>query len=392
MKKRTIALIASVAAAFVFGACSREPVTIDVADYLKYDIDGFSGEGELTYEIDYDALIEDNKALKDCTSSKVKKAIKGKWDKVSEIKNGDEINFEWDISDKKIEEEYNVRFEADDIEVVVKDLKEIPKLDPFDYVEVKFSGIAPNGNAEMTVNTADLPVEELEFSIREAHGLSNGDEVTISLRNKDAEKICKEKGYKLTETTKTYTVEGLEEYVMSVDDIDNETIDSLKDQAEDLFFAKTDWAEDEVVTDCSLYGYYFVHLKDGLKPDYIHDKANIIYLILQISVEHSSGTVRYFYYVSFEDLIKAQDGKVRADDLYKNTYPTGYCILDTLALDAFMDERGENHHYYVGFLKTSEIYMDVIRPYGDYYNIEKSFDEDGEGGFGEIGGADVNED
>ncbi len=78
------------------------------------------------------------------------------------------------------------------------------EIDPFEYIEVTFEGIAPDG--EVIVNVSDdIPVE-LNVVAEPSGALNNGDTVTITVS-------CDDEGYTLVNSSQEFTVSGLERVV-----------------------------------------------------------------------------------------------------------------------------------------------------------------------------------
>ncbi|MCR5615498.1 MAG: sigma-70 family RNA polymerase sigma factor [Saccharofermentans sp.] len=78
------------------------------------------------------------------------------------------------------------------------------EIDPFEYIEVTFEGIAPDG--EVIVNVSDdIPVE-MNVVAEPSGALNNGDTVTITVS-------CDEEGYTLVNSSQEFTVSGLERVV-----------------------------------------------------------------------------------------------------------------------------------------------------------------------------------
>ena len=381
MKKRMIAALALAAVCLSFTACKKEPVSIDVSDYLDYKIEGYSSQGVLTYEIDYEAILDDNdEQLHKCSETTLKKALKGAWDKTSELANGDEIKFKWDINDGKIKEKFNVVLDAEDIKVKVKDLEEFPEFDPFKYVDVEFKGRSPEGQAELKIDSSS-PIR-VSYELDRSRDLKNGDTVTVSVTASNLADYCTEMGYKLAGSlSKEFKVEGLEEYVTKISDIDEDMIKLLSQQAKDVYVSKCDFSEDESLDSVEYYGLYFATLKDGVKSEWGHSAHNRVYIVLEATVSNSNGKVKYYYYVSFDDLVKTKEGKTEIYDLYSNQYPDGYMFFGSISGEAFGDTRNQDKTFcYAGDFKTEDIYNNVLRPLSEFYTVDKNF-EDATGAF-----------
>ena len=72
-----------------------------------------------------------------------------------------------------------------DIQHKITDLTKLEKFDPFNGLEVKYSGIAPYGTAEIDYDGDDLDVSD--FDCDNTENLKNGDKVTVFLSDTDME-------------------------------------------------------------------------------------------------------------------------------------------------------------------------------------------------------------
>ena len=378
--KKALAATLTLAALFAFASCSKEPTKINVNDYFKYDLSGITGQGVVTYSIDAEGLLEDNEeALDGCTEKKITNALQGAWDKEAEIANGDEIKFKWDLDTDVIEKKYNVIFEAEDVKVTVKDLEALPELDPFQYLNVTFTGTAPQGvmNVENTLSSA--PISGLRFNFDKENNFKNGDVVTVTVTagSNDATEYCKERGYTLVSDKKEFKVEGLDEYVTTKADLTDDMIKELSKQAEDKFLSSIgDW--EATLDSVEYFGYYFVTLKDGVEAGYGHYNNNYLYIILQPKSTNPNETLTYFYYVRFQDIVKKADGTNEIYDIYATAVPEGSYFFG-LSGEAFLSEGEDENYCYEGYRNTADLYNAVLRPLSEYYIVDKSFDADVEG-------------
>lgn len=111
-------------------------------------------------------------------------------------------------------------------------MKEISKFDPFDGLEVTFSGIAPNGTANISGMSTSGPASVLRYSADRMDGLSEGDVITIMIsgyNGEDPAATCAENfGMVPSTLTKEYTVDGLDSYVSSLADISDESLGEMQ--------------------------------------------------------------------------------------------------------------------------------------------------------------------
>ena len=194
----------------------NEKSEINLNDYVVYEFSGYDGDGVISYSIDYEAIIDQNEALADCRVSKLERNIQGSWNQTDSLSNGDTVVFEWSNSLRDLENDYEVSFSDEDLEITVDGLEIKPDFDPFEYFEIEYTGISPEGQA--VAYTASTPVGDVYYTLSADYGLSNGDTITVTAMSYDGElaAVADEENYTLTRDTMDVTVEGLAEYVSAL--------------------------------------------------------------------------------------------------------------------------------------------------------------------------------
>ena len=202
---------------FLLAGCAEK---INLNEYLEVEYEGINEYATATYEIDYVDLISDydeifgfdEDDLEDEDGEEfledMEDAIDGELNEDKNLKNGDELTFTWELSAKKIEDKYKVKFEYTDVTMTVEDLDELKAVDAFEGVEVTFDG--PSGYATATFNARNQKYGMFLYSFSGGENLKNGDTVTVTLLDGYMED-CIEEGIMPKETVKTYKVEGLKE-------------------------------------------------------------------------------------------------------------------------------------------------------------------------------------
>ena len=102
------------------------------------------------------------------------------------------------------------------------------EINPFDKLTIKYFGMS--GVATARLNDSNIhAISSLEKTTSDLQNLSNGDTITVKYNNntiKDGYTI-----YNFTQTEKTFTVKGLEEYVTDINDVGEEDLAILKKNA-----------------------------------------------------------------------------------------------------------------------------------------------------------------
>lgn len=349
----------------------KGPVEIDLNDYIEYEFSGYDGKGIVTYNVDLDQLISDNDKLKNCNEDDLADGINGSWDRDSDLSNGDVIVFDWSVHLKDIENKYKVEFLDDDLEVTVRGLEKMPEIDPFDYIEIEYNGVAPY--TYVVIRTQTTPIGDILYSSDASFYVKNGDTFTITASSyytgKDLKQQAEEAGYTLTRDTMEVTVEGVDEYVNTMNDISAECIEFMEEQAISLYYENNRQLQsDEHIDSLAMDGMYFLTIKDSsswLGPGY-----NYCYIVLKANISSSAGSVEQYFYVRFQDLIKHSDNSVTLDTSWYMCPIGDKAMYGILVGDAF---EIDDDHWYIGFKDLDTLYSYYIYYQLDTYNCESTY-------------------
>ncbi|MBQ3164252.1 MAG: zinc ribbon domain-containing protein [Lachnospiraceae bacterium] len=353
--------------------------TINLNDYVTIEFSGYDTLGKATYEFDEDAFCDDYedkvKMKKQKMDSELEElysylsddmdceillysCVDGKLKDASGLSNGDTVVYTWDCNDELAKENFNVKFKYKDIEVKVEGLEKAKLVNPFESINIVYTGIAPNGSVQVEKNSNEPIIKNIYFEITPNSGLKNGDEVTVRVQNAgDASYYVENYGVILAETEKTYTVEGLDCYVQGAAEISEDVLEKMKKQAEDSFYAKTaKWDERVSATNVSYIGNYFLKPKFNGGGSY----NNYIYLIYKIDTTFEndmySENVSFYYYVKFSNIMKLSDGS---------------CSVDLSSYDTASEWNGFNHEF-----KWGEAWNErVTLTYPGYESIDTMFNK-----------------
>jgi|GEM_PF-3386173 len=230
-------LLAAGAAALYF--LNNKTETIDLSPYVTVTFEGYDGYGTGTVHFDEAAFKEQNQekvkdggslfggasadtSTSDGTSNldRLASELKTSLEKAEAIernswlKNGETFTLQYpDFNAETYEEEMKVLLMLPAGEYKAAGLMALTEVDPFEYVTVTFTGV--NGYATASLETKKNDYQ-LDFALGleglEDDGLSNGDAMTVLANSLySEEELARQFGVKLGETTKVYTVEGLED-------------------------------------------------------------------------------------------------------------------------------------------------------------------------------------
>lgn len=227
-----------------------------------------------------------------------------------------------------------------------------------------------------TVNT--LPTAEaaksLYYTLDEQYNLANGDTVTVTVHsNRDDFSDCIEKyGAIPAATEKTYTVEGLKEYITSTDGLTDSVLVSLQNQAEDVlnaYIAKSWDSECVTLKGMSYLGYYILTPKNKDNYGVYQDVIILPYQVTSHNhFEDDKGQVydadvSYYWYIAFRNVSKDADGNIAGglDDYY-----TANASFDVkTGLD---DGWWEKYWSYDGYQTLDELYSNAVTRNVEDYN------------------------
>lgn len=408
MKKHNPAkVLVSIAAVAVVAAggwafANRTP-TIDVSKYMTLSADGYNTVGKLNISFDTEKLEKDYgkqiatrfkkqmKNLKDDTYGLssltaslydgyetdlfAETCATGSADKTKNLSNGDVVTYTWDDNSDEAEEAFGVKVKYTDITYTVSGLASVNTFDAFDGVDVEFSGISPDGRA--TVNSLPTAAEAqgLYYTLDENSGLSNGDTVTLTVHsNRDDFSDCIDKyGAMPQATEKTFTVEGLNEYVTSADTLSDSVLVSLQNQAEDVFksYAAQRFSNGQTFKGMTYLGNYILTPKN---KDSWGDKDRIV-LAYQVTVHHDytselnttyDADDSFFWYITFNNVSKDANGNI-ASGLNDYDTPTTFVKIDSGVQKYSFSSSTKTWEYY-GYASLDSLYNAAVNQYVENYN------------------------
>lgn len=401
---KVLAPIAAVAVVAAGGwAFANRTPTIDVSKYMTLSADGYNTVGKLNISFDTEKLEKDYgkqittrfkkqmKNLKDDTYGLssltaslydgyetdlfAETCATGSADKTKNLSNGDVVTYTWDDNSDEAEEAFGVKVKYTDITYTVSGLASVNTFDAFDGVDVEFGGISPDGRA--TVNSLPTAAEAqgLYYTLDENSGLSNGDTVTLTVHsNRDDFSDCIDKyGAMPQATEKTFTVEGLNEYVTSADTLSDSVLVSLQNQAEDVFksYAAQRFSNGQTFKGMTYLGNYILTPKN---KDSWGDKDRIV-LAYQVTVHHDytselnttyDADDSFFWYITFNNVSKDANDNI-ASGLNDYDTPTTFVKIDSGVQKYSFSSSTETWEYY-GYASLDSLYNAAVNQYVENYN------------------------
>jgi len=289
-------------------------------------------------------------------------------DKSENLQNGDQINITFAYNEE-LAKTLKVKIKAEDSILTVADLPEaklIDKEELFKQVEVRFSGVSPEVKLEIVNNSTDPFIKNVLFSATPAQMYySAGDEITITAswneENAIAQSYCVATG--MSDCYKTYTVGGMEQYIMQTDQLSLEFVKKVNDYAKTLFtdaseygmrifseaYTEAKWESGEAAvfswSEPVLISSYF----KSIKPEALGETGldyNELDLIYHARISQPSGGT-----CDAEAVVRISNMMLNADGIF---------VADI-----------ENARIVSASHNNNSIVKNVITSYEDKYNVEK---------------------
>lgn len=365
--------------------------TIDLNKYLVVETSGYDGFGTANAYIDWDA-IQEKYGDKLSFSSQAKKqygkllslgtpmdALDGSvfiaLGENSGLSNGTEIAYTWNVDEESLAS-LKCKVKYKDGVYTVSGLTEVETFDAFEGLTLEFSGIAPNGNANL--NYVGSAMNSYDFRCDQTSGLSNGDTITVSIDGNNMEWYVEQNGRVPEVLEKQYTVEGLSSYLSHIADLKEESLENMKQQATDVFYAYVAQEWDDEGVDLQSFTYIGDYLLTS-KNETFYGGYNTLYLVYKAQVrntyfseEGSYDQVNDLYWwISFSDLLVETDGSITVDVTRYSTPYESFVVDSEIPYGWF----GTMSWRYKGYATLADLYKVAVTSYMDAYNHEDNVDE-----------------
>ena len=322
---KIMAAVGAIVATLVILVIALANSKIDAFEYLTVSFEGVNTQGAVKTVFDKKTLIssiigeepseinlKQNIAWQE-DYDRYKNDIKISYDESRKLSNGDSITITIDVTGNAAS-----KIAGGQKEYIVSNLPEAQLIDVFEYVEVKTTGINGKGSLEITVNKENDFIKICSFTTDKNLGLSNGDEVTITVEYDSAEAV--RLGFAPKETTKKVSISGLVNYATSVSQFSIDQISSFANQ----------FLEEEKDKEVDIFSYsdfkhhntWFCVQKEGVS-------YNNTYNMLRICVsykEYLRGEYRrtVYTFLDFKNVLVDSNGKVslKYDDGNNSTFTT----------------------------------------------------------------------
>lgn len=348
--------------------------TVNLNDYLKVTYGGYDGGGVAYTEIDWNSMKEDfeNKISYkrgmaqtggmtpiDIIMEYTNASIEGNNEKLS---NGDKVSYTWKVDKDAIAKLIKCKIKYSDGSKKVSGLKEMELFDPFENLKVTFSGVEPNGEADIEYN-GDM-LSEYDFSCDKTSGLKNGDKIKVSL-TEDAGYYVDQYNKAPSVLEKEYKVKNLGRYLSKIKEVDTDGMNSARAKAQKSISDMVDyWSEDVTLDKVSYAGDYLQVAKDS--DDYTKNYYGVIYQI-NAHIQPDGGQrkdVVSYYSMKFENVIVGGDGKCEIDlDEYDVPY-------DDFSVEVTSGDLSSGSYSFDGYQTLEELKKNYVDEVADEFDCE----------------------
>lgn len=303
--------------------------SVDLSDFIKIEYEGYDGFGTASVKIDYDSMADEIWAAMGNRKKDLKKSqenyyssknqddiydlyqyisgVEVELDKTSGLSNGDEITAE--VTYTGMPDDVNMK--EGKTSVSVEKLKEIKDFNPFDYITLNKTGIAPRGELSIEVDYSVEEMKYIDFVLDKDCYINNGDTITITANISDPAAFAKKFGETVSENTITGEINGLPEYVQNIDQIPETLIEKMCHSAEEDLYRS--YSDHYTLESCEYVGMFFLKSKssgsDAFNKAIVIERVNLS----SESIWADEKQPDFYYYCEFSDLSCMSDGIVTVD-------------------------------------------------------------------------------
>lgn len=296
---------------FLLAGCGSKT---DAMEYISVSFTGYNGNGEVDLDVDYDAMIESviGEEPDDDSYEKFSKwmneyliydeGIKVSCTPKKGLSNGDTVTVKITLSETAAK-----KVAGGERKFKVSGLPEIETVDIFKDIALRYEGIAGDYTTVHLDKLSDSQIlQDCHFNIEPQSNIKNGDIVTVTITNADA--LAEKHLYVPAETSRTFTVSGLDEYLTDSDLLPEEKIRDIIAQ-----YVPTCQKENNSIFTYSAPIYYKTYFCIG-KEDVIGADFNRL-LVYACYDEYMDGAYRWTVYtpLTFRNLLLTADGTIELE-------------------------------------------------------------------------------
>ena len=364
--KRAGLISGIILSACAIGGCGK---TVDLNDCVEVKVSGIDGKGKAEVTVDYDKMetllakelnievkdkdienIEDLGSAVDGLSKidQAENCVNFQVQPADNLKNGDKITVKSIIDEEKAKE-LGIKFKFSEIKKEVSGLQTaivISQEELFKDVIVEFTGASPDAAVQIRNMSKDKILSEISFQADKTSDIQKGDTVTVTATIPSE---LEEQGYVFENTSKEYKVEKVDSYVQKFEDLPEEDLKKIMNQAKDMveanlktgklstsFYKGNELAGTmerfDSISEPQLEKSYFCHMKDGITS--LWETKNKMYITYSFNVTgmHMFGPKEdyqnCYIRIACEDLILTKEGDLQFD-IGTMKFSNGYAYFDS---------------------------------------------------------------
>ena len=372
-KKNFLLLTALIAVLALTGCGSKN--TIDLTQYVQVNVSGADGYGCASADADdigLEALLlsDDESDADSWVKLDMLLRIRYEIDKKDHLSNGDKVSVTVTYPDglaEALDADITPK-SGDSWTVEIAGLGEPERVDVFEGMTIEYG----NGNTLC----ANGLYTALKYTLSQSQGLSNGDTVTITVSapdgNADLESYCMDTyGWMPMSDSCEYTVTGIDEYPIRLEDIPEELFEELRMIAQ----MQIEAMGAQMHSSFGNQGYQMNHY--ALDKVYVaspgknidDDNKNEVYLVYRINGSNPDGEREYIYSAMFPNVHISADGEYRYDADHV-VYPDGEYGSWFYGENYFCT--GTEGEGFIGFESEQDFYNWYLAAWEDSWYIERS--------------------
>lgn len=338
-KKTAIILAAAICTVILLIICLLAvPSKIDPFKYVDVTYSGFNTGGGANILFDKDALIysiigneptltdpaEIDEWYSEYLSYEIN--IKLSCSNTDGLSNGDDIKVTITVTGAASQ-----KIQSGEKVFTVSGLKEVNAIDFFKDISIRFDGISGEATANIVRLSDDEALKACHFAVDSSYNLCSGDTVTVTISNVDY--LAEEYNCVPAETSKTYIVPALSEYVQTADQLPLDTIkEIIKKYVADAQPKDEAWFTYSEAT-------YYKTVFSTSKENSTTRHRNLLQIFI-VYDEYLDGVFRQTNYIplQFANVIQQADGTVNIN------YSDGYTSVFTTDIEGYLQGLKEDYY------------------------------------------------
>ena len=365
---------------------------VNLNKYVTVSYEGYEGRGRAYAVIDYNQLRSDyrNKikikrkyadairpnyfGYASATDAEVGMeyfldSIKVNVEPTTGLTTGDTVQVTFEIDEETLTEYCKVKVKHKDFTSKAEGFKQAALFDPFEFITLSYSGIAPNGYVNIEKDFSNEMVDYITYSVSRYDELKNGDKITVTANIGNEDSFADRFGALPNQDEKEYIVEGLPAFIQSASEIGDDTFQKITAQANDTIRAKykregSRYSVGYDVESVQYVGNFFLKPKAG--AGYVGNQLYCIFKVnYNVTYREESGQVMTYVAFRYSDIKDLPEEGVYVSIMDYNLYADSYLCEGVLSTD----------FYVYGYSSVDQIFDKFVVSNMEKYEYEKNIAE-----------------